>query len=118
MLAHDPADSLGHTNSTLTNNDDGEQAHALHQMRLLETEHSPDGGDTDDNDGLNSHDSVPYKIHHSVVVYSLVLECWGHGDKNGSGEDISANHETKRKQKLGITGSPGVEQDDHILNCQ
>lgn len=46
MLAHKPADRLRGTNSSLTNNDDSKEAHALHEMGFLEAQHAPAARDS------------------------------------------------------------------------
>jgi hypothetical protein len=58
LLAHDPTDCLSDTDGAFSDDNDGKQAHTLHEMSLLKTEHAPDAGDADSHDGLGNHDTV------------------------------------------------------------
>jgi hypothetical protein len=61
-LTHNPTDCLGNTDSSLSYDDDGEQTHALHEMGLLEAEHTPAARNCYDNDGFGDHNGIPDHI--------------------------------------------------------
>lgn len=103
-LAHDAAHSLGHTDGALTNNDDCEQAHTFHQMRLLEAEHAPETRDTDDRESLQGHHSVPDKVHQAEVSTSRLER---HANEDTCGEQVESDHEADGKVQLRVTSFEG-----------
>jgi hypothetical protein len=105
MLAHESTDSLGHTNSAFTNNNDSKQTHTLHKMRLLEAQHAPRAGYRDNCNSLDSRNNVPNQVHKSVILL-YTLECWCHGGECPHGDSVYEEHETKRKVQFGVAGSP------------
>jgi hypothetical protein len=95
MLAHESADSLCDTNSSLANDDDSKQTHTLHEMRLLEAQHAPAAGDGNNSDSFESGHDIPYKINESVIV-GHTLKRWCHGGESAHGDGVDKEHETKR----------------------
>jgi hypothetical protein len=105
MLAHESADSLCDTNSSLANDDDSKQTHTLHEMRLLEAQHSPATGDGNDRDGFESGHNIPDEVNKSVVI-GHTLERWRHSGERTHGNGVDEEHEAERKVQFGIACSP------------
>lgn len=63
VLAHQSRHCFRDTNGTLSDDDQSQQAHALHQVCLLETQHSPHRRYCYNGRGLYHHHNVPHNVY-------------------------------------------------------
>ena len=116
MLPHHPAHSLRNANSTLADNDNRKQTHALHQMRLLEAENAPKARYCDHRDGFQDHYDVPHDIDQSFAMVFFNAEGGCHACERGHTDCIDGEHEDERQVDLRVFGFPCEVQHDEILD--
>jgi hypothetical protein len=105
VLAHKSADCFRYTNSSFADDDDGEQTHSLHQMRLLKAQHAPAARNGDDGTGFQGRNNVPHEVHKPVVL-RVALERGGHGSESAHCDCVDKEHEAKRKVQFCVAGAP------------
>jgi len=96
LLAHELANSFRDTDGALANDDNSQKTHALHEMRLLEAEHTPSARDRDDADSLEECNGVPHEVHKAVVL-GFALESRCHGAEGTHANEVDDDHEAERE---------------------
>ena len=114
LLAHHGADSLGNTDGTFSDDDEGKKTHTLDQVSALEAQHAPDGGDGEDKRSLEEESDVPERVDTSVIGL-VILECQDHHRESGSSEEVEERAEAQRKDELVVLGLRAEDQDNKIL---
>lgn len=93
---HDLTNGLCNADGTLTDDDDSEQTHALHQMGFLEAEHAPKAGDGNHTKGFQDHHDVPNEVHQPLRLV-IGLEGRGHTSKYSGSDGVDSDHQAERE---------------------
>ena len=111
LILHNRRNTLTNHNNALTQNNQRQQTHALHQMRALETNHLVLARDQDVEPGLKPSDDVPADVH--LTVWSIFREPEEREAVDGAGADVD-----ERDEAHGCFGAfvgAHVEEDDEVL---
>lgn len=116
VLSHHPTHCLRDADCTLANNNDRQQAHALHQMGLFEAHHAPDARYSNDSDTFKYHDDVPHEVNEPPAIIAFGLESGCHSGECTHADCIDGEHENEWEVDLSILRSPSEVKDDQILD--
>lgn len=117
MLAENDGDGLGHTNGALADDNQGQQAHALNQVGLLEAQHTPNDGHGENGNHFQTHGNVPNQVDVRVII-AIVLERQGHGSEHSGCDEIPERVQTQRNQELIKPSLHAKEENDQVLDGQ